>query len=130
MAVLEKIRVKMGVFITLIIAIALLSFIIDPGTLQSVLSIFSSKYDVGEMNGKSITYQEYQKKVDYFTKIFQLTSGSSTMSDETQEYVNQSAWQELLTENVLLPVMDKAGVKVADDDMVDLSQEQIFLRCF
>lgn len=122
MAVLEKIRVKMGVFITLIIAIALLSFIIDPGTLQSVLSIFSSKYDVGEMNGKSITYQEYQKKVDYFTKIFQLTSGSSTMSDETQEYVNQSAWQELLTENVLLPVMDKAGVKVGDDEMVDLSQ--------
>ncbi len=46
MAVLEKIRVKMGVFIH-DIAVALLSFIIDPGTLQSAVSMFSSKYDVG-----------------------------------------------------------------------------------
>jgi len=122
MAVLEKIRVKMGAFITLIIAVALLSFIIDPGTLQSAVSMFSSKYDVGEMNGNSITYQEYQKKIDYFTKIYQLTSGSSTMNEESQEYVNQSAWQALLTDNVLLPVMDKAGVKVGEDEMVDLSQ--------
>ncbi|MCK9628902.1 MAG: SurA N-terminal domain-containing protein [Bacteroidales bacterium] len=122
MAVLEKIRVKMGVFITLIIAVALLSFIIDPGTLQSAVSMFSSKYDVGEMNGSSITYQEYQKRIDYFTKIFQLTSGSQTMSEENQDYINQSAWQDLLTENVLLPVIDNAGVKVGDDEMVDLSQ--------
>lgn len=62
MAVLEKIRVQMGIFITVLIAIALISFIIDPGTLQSAMSMFSSKNDVGEMNGKSITYMEYAKK--------------------------------------------------------------------
>ena len=54
MAVLEKIRVKMGLFITVVIALALLSFIIDPSTLQSTLSMFSSKYDVGEINGDTI----------------------------------------------------------------------------
>jgi len=122
MAVLEKIRVKMGAFITLIIAVALLSFIIDPGTLQSAVSMFSSKYDVGEMNGKSITYKEYQKKIDYYTQIYQLTSGSSNMNEESQEYVNQSAWQALLTDNVLLPEMESAGVSVGDDELVDLSQ--------
>lgn len=61
MAVLEKIRVKMGVFITAIIGLALLSFIIDAETLNSAISMFSSKYDVGEMNGKSISYQDFQK---------------------------------------------------------------------
>jgi hypothetical protein len=61
MAVLEKIRVKMGAFITIVIALALLSFIIDPSTLQSAMSMFSSKYDVGSINGKSISYQDYQK---------------------------------------------------------------------
>ena len=40
MAVLEKIRVKMGAFITVIIAVALLSFIIDPSTLESTVSMF------------------------------------------------------------------------------------------
>ena len=71
MAVLEKIRVKMGAFITVIIAVALLSFIIDPSTLESTISMFSSKYDVGEINGESISYQDFQKKVDYFNQIYQ-----------------------------------------------------------
>ena len=64
MAVLEKIRVQMGVFITVLIAIALISFIIDPGTLQSAVSMFSSKNDVGKMNGQSITYMEYSKRLE------------------------------------------------------------------
>ena len=42
MAVLETIRVKFGVVITALIAIALLSFIIDPTTLQNVASSMSS----------------------------------------------------------------------------------------
>ena len=54
MAVLETIRVKLGILITVLIAVALLSFIIDPSTLQSVASS-SSKYDVGEIDGKSIS---------------------------------------------------------------------------
>ena len=55
MAVLETIRVKFGVVITALIAIALLSFIIDPTTLQNVASSMSSKYDVGEIDGKSVS---------------------------------------------------------------------------
>ena len=83
MAVLEKIRVKLGVFITIIIALALLSFIIDPSTLQSVSSSMSSKYDVGEINGKSVSYNEFQKDVEYYTSISEMMSGS-TVSTEQQ----------------------------------------------
>ena len=50
MAVLEKIRVKLGVLITVLIAVALLSFIIYPGTLEKTLSYFSSKSDVGKID--------------------------------------------------------------------------------
>ncbi len=52
------------------------------------------------------------------------------MSEENQDYINQSAWQDLLTENVLLPVIDNAGVKVGDDEMVDLSRGQASLLAF
>lgn len=64
MAVLETIRVKFGILITVLIAVALLSFIIDPSTLQSVSSTLSSKYDVGEIDGKSISYNDFQAKVE------------------------------------------------------------------
>lgn len=122
MAVLEKIRVKMGAFITVLIAVALLSFIIDPDTLQSTLSMFSSKNDVGEINGEGVTYQNFQKKVDYFQRIYQLTSGNATTDEQTQEMINNSAWQDEITQAVLLPAATNAGLNVGDDELYDLTQ--------
>ena len=122
MAVLEKIRVKMGAFITALIAIALLSFVIDPSTLQSAMSMFSSKYDVGEINGEGITYQEYQQKVDYFTKIYQISSGSTSSDEQTQEAINNSAWQNEITNRVLVPAIKGAGVTLGEEELYDRTQ--------
>lgn len=122
MAVLEKIRVKMGAFITIIIGIALLSFIVDADTLQSAVSMFSSKYDVGEMKGESISYKDYQKKIDYFTQIHQMATGSTSLDEQTQEMVNQGAWQDIMTEKVLLPAIKDAGLDIGDEELFDLSQ--------
>ena len=81
MAVLETIRVKLGIFITVLIAVALLSFIIDPSTLQSVSSSMSSKYDVGEIDGKAISYTDFQADVDRFTTINEIMTGSSVSNE-------------------------------------------------
>ena len=121
MAVLEKIRVKMGAFITILIAIALLSFIIDPSTLESTLSMFSSKYDVGEIDGKSVTYQDYQNKVDYFTGIYEMSSGGA-MNDQTQELINNTAWQDEITERVFIPAAMNAGLNLGEEELLDMSQ--------
>jgi peptidyl-prolyl cis-trans isomerase D len=132
MAVLEKIRVKMGVFITAIIGLALLSFILDADTLQSALSMFSSKYDVGEMNGKAISYQDFQKRVEYFSRVNQLMTGSAALDEKSSEMVNQSAWQDLLSDNVLIPTIKAAGIAVGEEELFDLSQgssvSQVLLR--
>ena len=122
MAVLEKIRVRMGAFITVLIAVALLSFLIDPTTLQSALSMFSSKYDVGEIAGEGIPYQEYQQKVDHFTQIYQMTTGSNSSNEQTQEFINNSAWQNEITERVFIPAIEKAGITVGAEELYDLTQ--------
>lgn len=122
MAVLEQIRVKMGIFITILIALALLSFIIDPSSLQSALSMFSSKYDVGSVDGKGISYQDYQKKLDYYNKIYELTSGSSNMDEQAQEMVNNTAWQNIIADNLLIPAAEAAGLKLGTAELLDLSQ--------
>ena len=122
MAVLEKIRVKLGVLITVLIAVALLSFIIDPGTLETTLSYFSSKYDVGKIDGKKVRYNEFQKEVDYYTNIYTLTTGSQSVSEEAMQAINESAWQNLISEWYVVPQMQKAGIRVGDDELVDLSQ--------
>lgn len=122
MAVLEKIRVKLGILITVLIAVALLSFIIDPQTLETALSYFSSKYDVGKIDGKKVRYNEFQKEVDYYTDIYNLTTGSQSVSEEAMQAINESAWQNLISELYIIPQMQQAGITVGEDELVDLSQ--------
>lgn len=122
MALLEKIRVKMGAFITVLIAVALLSFVIDPSTLQSAMSMFSSKYDVGEIAGEGIPYQDYQQKVDYYSQIYQMTNGTSSSDERTQDFINNTAWQNEVTERVLVPAVEAAGLTLGEEELYDLTQ--------
>ena len=121
MAVLEKIRVKLGVFITVVIALALLSFIIDPSTLQSVSSTMSSKYDVGEINGKSVSYNEFQKDVEYYTSINEMMTGSSASTEQQQIAIRNQAWQELINKFLFLKNAKAAGITVSDAEMLALT---------
>ena len=119
MAVLETIRVKLGIFITVLIAVALLSFIIDPSTLQSVASS-SSKYDVGEIDGKSISYTDYQEDVDRFTAINEIMTGSSVQNEEQQISIRNAAWQSLVDKHLFIKNAKAAGIRVGEEEMVDI----------
>ena len=120
MAVLETIRVKLGIFITVLIAVALLSFIIDPSTLQSVSSSMSSKYDVGEINGKSVSYTDFQADVDRFTALNEIMTGSSVQNEETQVSIRNAAWQSLVDKYLFIKNAKAAGINVGEEEMVDI----------
>ena len=120
MAVLETIRVKLGIFITVLIAVALLSFIIDPSTLQSVSSSMSSKYDVGEIDGKAISYTDFQADVDRFTTINEIMTGSSVSNEETQISIRNAAWQSLIDKHLFIRNAKAAGINVGEEEIVDI----------
>ena len=120
MALLEKIRVKFGIVISVIIALALLSFIIDPGTLESALNSMSSKYDVGKIDGKRISYNEFQSEIDKFTTINELMTGSSAQSEQMQEQIRNAAWQELVDKYMFVGNAQDAGIHVGEAELVDL----------
>ena len=122
MAVLEKIRVQLGIFITVLIAIALISFIIDPSTLQSAVSMFSSKNDVGKMNGQGITYMEYSRKMENIKNLQQAITGAAALDEQSQEAVEQGTWQSFLKDLVYLPAMGKAGVRLGSEEKFDMVQ--------
>ncbi len=120
MAALETIRVKFGVVITVLIAVALLSFIIDPTTLQSVSSSMSSKYDVGEIDGKSISYTDYQEDVEKFTVINEIMTGSSAQNEQQQASIRNAAWQSLVDRYLFVKNAEKAGIFVGKEEMNDI----------
>ena len=125
MAVLETIRVKFGIVITALIAVALLSFIIDPSTLQSVSSSMSSKYDVGEIDGKSISYMDFQADVDKFTAINEIVTGSSVQNEQTQVQIRNAAWQALVDKYLFVKNAKKAGLNVGEEEMLAMVSGEI-----
>ncbi|MBP5336136.1 MAG: SurA N-terminal domain-containing protein [Bacteroidales bacterium] len=118
MAVLEKIRVKFGLAISIIIALALLSFIIDPSTLESALNTMSSKYDVGQIAGKNISYSDFQSDIDRFTTINELLGAER--SEENQKQIRNAAWQDLLDKYMFVKNAKEAGITVGEDEMLAL----------
>lgn len=120
MAVLEKIRVKLGILITVLIAVALLSFIIDPNTLSSTFQMLSSDNQVGEMDGKGVSYQDFYKELDYYTRLAELT-GQGANDEQAQEALRNAAWQSIFDKEVFVPRALAAGIDVCDNEILDLS---------
>lgn len=121
MAVLEKIRVKFGLAVSIIIALALLSFIIDPSTLQTVAETMSSKNNVGRIAGKNISYTDYQADVDKFTTINEIITGSSVQNEQTQKQIRDAAWQSFIDRFLFIKNAKAAGIKVGNDELVELT---------
>ena len=123
MAVLEKIRVKFGLAISIIIALALLSFIIDPGTLETALNSMSSKYDVGQIAGKRISYTDFQADIDRYTVIHELLGANR--NEEGQKQIRNAAWQELLDKYMFVKNAKEAGITVGVEEMKALMSGEI-----
>ena len=106
--------------VSIIIALALLSFIIDPQTLETAFNAMSSRNDVGVISGKTISYLDFQQDVDKFTTINEMVTGSSAQSEQQQEQVRNAAWQSLLDRYLFVKNAKAAGIRVGEEEMKDL----------
>ena len=114
-------RTKFGLAISIIVGLGLLSFIIDPSQIESAVNSMSSKYDVGKIAGKKISYADFQQDIDRYTTINELMSGSSVQNEEQQRQIRDAAWQELLDKYMFIKNAKAAGIRVGDAEMVDLT---------
>ena len=121
MAVLQTLRTKFGLAISIIVALGLLSFIIDPGQIESAVRSMSSKYDVGKINGKSVSYTDFQEDIERFTRLNELMNGTSASSEEEQTQIRDAAWQSLVDKFLFVKEAKDAGITVGEAEMLDLT---------
>ena len=120
MAALETIRTKFGIGASLIIAFGLLLFLVNPSDIIQTIQSASTKYDVGNINGKRITYTDFDQKVKEFSEVREMLTGSSASSEEAQRQTRETAWQNLVDEYLVIPTIEKAGVRVGQQEQTDL----------
>ena len=120
MAALETIRTKFGIGASLIIAFGLLLFLVNPSDIIQTIQSASTKYDVGNINGKRITYTDFDQKVKEFSEVREMLTGSSASSEEAQRQTRETAWQNMVDEYLVIPTIEKAGVRVGQQEQTDL----------
>lgn len=122
MATLEKIRNRAGVLVAVVIGFALFAFILGD-ILGSGTSLFSNtQFEVAEIGGTSIPYQELQRKIDNLSEIYKMNSGEASLTTEVYESIYEQAWQQLVNEYVMQKEYDKLGILVGSDELFDMVQ--------
>ena len=120
MAVLEKLR-GWGIVLSILVALPLLLFIIDPSQIMSAVQSFSSKYDVGKIGGKKVSYTEFQTETDRLSKVYEMISGNSTSGEEQQNQIREEVWNSYVMDNLFLKNARAAGINVGSKEIVDLA---------
>lgn len=121
MAVLETIRNKFGILITALIAVALLSFIIDPSSLSTFFGSNQDEEVVGDINGEEITYTDFHNKMQTYTDIY-----GNPQTPEHGEQLRMMVWEEFLLENLYVENAKKAGFNVGEEEMYQLLSGQVY----
>ncbi|MCD7924792.1 MAG: SurA N-terminal domain-containing protein [Bacteroides sp.] len=120
MATLQTIRSK-GPLLVVVIGLALFAFI--AGDAWKVLQPHQGKQDVGEVNGKTLTAQEYQKMVDEYTEVIKLTQGVSALNDDQLTQVKDQVWQSYVNNQLIAAEAAKLGLTVSKAEVQAIIDE-------
>jgi peptidyl-prolyl cis-trans isomerase D len=118
MATLERIRSKGGVLVAVMIGFALLAFILTD-LLSSGNSIFQgSRMEIAEIDGESVSIQEFQARVSEMEEYTRLNSGESALDEEMINRLREQAWNQMVNEIVLGKKYEQLGIEVTPAELV------------
>ncbi|MDE6070469.1 MAG: SurA N-terminal domain-containing protein, partial [Alistipes sp.] len=109
MASLNTLRTKFGIVLSIIIALALLAFILS---LKTEMGFSGNDPKVGVIDGKKINYSEYY---DRYEQV-KAQSGAQESDEQQAAMLANAAWQSLVADHVLRPGFEKSGLRVSDDE--------------
>jgi peptidyl-prolyl cis-trans isomerase D len=120
MAILEKLRVRAGLLLAIVIGLALLAFVLSD-FLDSGGSLFTrSKYEIAEISGKSVPYTEYESKVKELENIQKLQSGQMNLDEETVDQIRSVTWENMIQDMLLEKQYAKLGLDVSKEELRDM----------
>ncbi|NOY95776.1 MAG: peptidylprolyl isomerase [Chlorobi bacterium] len=122
MATLQTIRNRAGLLIGIVIFMALVAFILGD-MLRSGSSMFrKSQMEIAEIDGESIQYPDFQKKVEEIGNMYKLNSGQSQIDENTWVQIREQAWQGIVRDVLMSDVYKGLGLEVSADELYDMVQ--------
>lgn len=121
MASLQTLRNKGGVIVAVVIGFALLAFILTDLFSSGSQLFGSDKNNVGEIDGKKISYQEYNSELSYMTEIQKISTGDQgAASEEQNEALRNQTWEQMIRQYAFKPNLEKLGLTVTLEELRQL----------
>ena len=108
MATLQKIRNR-GPLLVAVIGLALFAFV--AGDAWKAIQPHQGRQDIGEVNGETISAQDYQALVDEYTEVIKMTQGTSALNDDQLTQVKDQVWQSYINNKLIETEAEKLGLK-------------------
>lgn len=121
MATLQNIRSK-GPLLVIVIGLALFAFI--AGDAWKVLQPHQS-HDVGEVNGETISAQDFQALVEEYTEVVKFSSGANALNDEQTNNIKDEVWKNYVENKLIQNEAEKLGLTVSKAEIQAIINEGV-----
>jgi peptidyl-prolyl cis-trans isomerase D len=82
-------------------------------------SLVAGPRSLGSVNGEAISFEEYNQTVNNYMQNYQAQTGQSATA-ELRTYYEELAWDNLVMQKILKTEMNRLGIRVTDDVIVDM----------
>ena len=117
MASVNTLRTKFGIVLSIVIAGALLAFILS---LKTEMGFSGNDPRVGVIDGEKINYSEYYNQYEQV----KAQSGAQESNEQQSAMLANAAWQALIGKYVLTPGFDKMGLRVTEPERMSMVSGQ------
>ena len=117
MASLNTLRTKGGVFLTVVIVIALILFIIP-----SDANFFGGSNDprIGEIDGNKVKYSDFYNEQRKEEVIMKAMYGDAAVSGDQMEALRNAVWARFIMNLAYRPGFDNMGLMVSEEEQIDM----------
>jgi peptidyl-prolyl cis-trans isomerase D len=122
MATLQKIRNRAGIAIAIFIGMALAAFILGDLFKSSSSIMRGKQMEIAEIGGQSVTYPEFQAKVDELSEIYKMNSGKTSLDQKITEQIKEQTWQGMVRNLTMKDVYEELGIGVSSSELFDQVQ--------
>ncbi len=120
MSILETIRRRAGIFVVILIGGSLLIFVLEDALTSGKFFFGGNENVVASANGEKIDFKDLSGKIEQFEAIQKYVNDMETLDKQTTDQIQQSVFQEMVSDIVMGREFRKLGITVSDSELVDI----------
>ncbi len=105
-----------------VIGLAIVAFLLGDIMVSGSSFFGSTPSYVGKIDGKEISYNEFQAKVDNSTELYKNNAGLANIDEATTGYLIDQTWDQVIYQAIIDKKLKNSGVTVSPEELFDLVQ--------